>query len=150
MAFAVESGNLFLYIIPMMIIIPLSVRISYYRRAIVRLAAYIIVYHEKQIEELNWESRNFTLSQTNIFDKSIFTGLFEHDCLILSFSFLQALFTTSSEFCKKLALTILALVVVTIQFFISFSVESTSKERNKWIDIWTIHKLQNSKNKVSS
>lgn len=152
LAFAVEAGNLFLYIAPMMIIIPLSIRIAYYKSAIVRLSAYIIVYLEGQINELAWESRNCSLSQMNVFNKSIFTNLFEHECLILSLicflCYLQALLTSSSDCCIKIMLTICALVLIIVEFIISFNVKTTNKERIKWIDIWTLYKLQNSSAKT--
>lgn len=57
LAFAVEGNNSILYLLPFGIIIPTSMRITYYRTAMARLSAYIVVYIEKNMKGLNWETR---------------------------------------------------------------------------------------------
>lgn len=58
LAFALESNNTLLYLLPFCVIISISMRIAYYMEAIVKLSAYIIIYIEDKIEGLNWETRN--------------------------------------------------------------------------------------------
>ncbi len=58
LAFAVQGDNSILYLLPFGIIIPTSMRITYYRTAMAKLSAYIIVYIENKIKGLNWETRN--------------------------------------------------------------------------------------------
>ena len=54
LAFAVQGDNSILYLLPFGIIIPTSMRITYYRTAMAKLSAYIIVYIENKIKGLNW------------------------------------------------------------------------------------------------
>lgn len=62
LAFALESENSLLYILPFGIIIPISMRVTYYRTVMTKLSSYISVYLESDIEELNWETRNTRLN----------------------------------------------------------------------------------------
>jgi hypothetical protein len=60
LAFAMSSSNkmILLYLIPFFIIIPLSMRIAYYRTSIAKISAYMIVFLEESDDELKWETRN--------------------------------------------------------------------------------------------
>ena len=61
LAFAVEGDSTILYLLPFGIIIPISMRVTYYRTAMLKLSAYIIVFLESEIEELNWDDIKYHL-----------------------------------------------------------------------------------------
>lgn len=67
LTFALSSDNAMLYLLPYCIIIPMYLRISYYRSAIVKISAYMIVFLEKYNDGINWETRNSYLM--NCIDK---------------------------------------------------------------------------------
>lgn len=86
LAFAVQGNNSILYLLPFGIIIPTSMRITYYRTAMSKLSAYIIVYIENKIKGINWETCNNELINSvhnNIYDN--FTISQYYECMILSF-----------------------------------------------------------------
>lgn len=55
-----EKSSPFLYLLPFCIIIPLSNRIAYYRRAMAKLSAYLIVFCEDSDDSIKWETRNLS------------------------------------------------------------------------------------------
>lgn len=57
LAFALENNNAMLYLLPFGIIIPISMRVTYYRTGMIKMSSYIIVYLETEINDLNWETR---------------------------------------------------------------------------------------------
>lgn len=57
LTFALTKDNALLFLLPFCIIIPMYIRISYYRSAMVKLSAYMIVFLETKIEEFNWETK---------------------------------------------------------------------------------------------
>ena len=60
---AKNKVNPHLFLMPFCILIPMSVRISYYRFAMAKLSAYIIVFLEEQIPEIKWETRNYKVGE---------------------------------------------------------------------------------------
>ena len=52
-----------LYLFPFCVIIPMLLRIAYYRKTMAKLSAYMIVFLEPAIKDLNWESRNYAFSK---------------------------------------------------------------------------------------
>lgn len=56
-----QNNNAFLFLLPFCIIIPMSTRIAYYRNALAKLSAYLIVFCEVDDNMVKWESRNFNL-----------------------------------------------------------------------------------------
>ena len=61
LTFALTSDNAMLYLLPYCIIIPMYLRISYYRSAMVKILAYMIIFLEKYDDGINWETRNSCL-----------------------------------------------------------------------------------------
>lgn len=85
-AVGVEDTNAFLFLLPFCVIIPMSNRIAYYRKAMAKLSAYLIVFCESEPESINWETRNLEFSQlTNSNKKGKRFVLNYYECLILSF-----------------------------------------------------------------
>lgn len=62
---AAQSKNLLLYLFPFFIIIPTMNRITYYRKAIARISAYMIVFLEPKLNGISWETRNLQLNRRN-------------------------------------------------------------------------------------
>ena len=67
LTFALTQNEPLLYLLPFCIIIPITMRVTYYRTMMVKLSAYIIVYLENEINGLEWEKRNpqFVNSEDN-------------------------------------------------------------------------------------
>lgn len=61
LTFALTKKNELLYLLPFCIIIPMYMRIAYYRSAMVKLSAYMIVFLENKLEGINWETKNSCL-----------------------------------------------------------------------------------------
>ena len=82
----------------------MSVRISYYRFAMAKLSAYIIVFLEEQIPEIKWETRNYKVGEKIISDsmnrdiKLISTHYYECFVLCLLCYFLY-IYTYCAEKC---------------------------------------------------
>ena len=57
-SFAATQNNPTLYLLSFCIIIPMSLRIAYYRNAMTKIPAYIIVFLEPKLEGILWETRN--------------------------------------------------------------------------------------------
>ena len=77
----------FLFLLPFCIIIPMSMRIAYYRTNMAKISAYLIVFIESEVPEINWETRNNSAIQ-NIIKKDgstpkKYTFLRSFECLLL-------------------------------------------------------------------
>lgn len=141
LAFAVTADDPFLFVVPMAVIVPLSMRISYYRGAIAKLSAYIVVYLEEYIDGLNWESLNDKLIRTTKAKKSSHIKLVRHECLVLSIvcyiCYLQCLYHHLSDLWYQNVLQILwPISFIVAEASISFDVKVINDERANWIDIW--------------
>ena len=58
LAFAFSSDNPFLFLIPFVLIIPLSSKSLYYRKNVAKISAYMIVMLESEIKGYKWETLN--------------------------------------------------------------------------------------------
>lgn len=148
LAFAANTDDPFLFIIPLAVIIPLSMRISYYRSAISKLSAYIIVYLENHINGLNWESRNSKIVEFAKGNNHI--RLVRHECLILSIicygCYLYCLcHHWSDSYYKNIFAVLWPICLVILETLISFDVKVITKERKSWINIWIDFKVGNGK-----
>lgn len=79
-----ENTNAFLFLLPFCVIIPMSNRIAYYRKAMAKLSSYLIVFCESQSGSINWETRNlefFKLTNDKAKGKSFVLNYYE--CMIL-------------------------------------------------------------------
>lgn len=61
LGFAFELNNEYLYLLPIVIIIPVAIKVADYRRTIAYIAAYMIAFLEKNYNE--WETNNFEFSK---------------------------------------------------------------------------------------
>ena len=87
LAFAFSQNNAYLFLLPFSGIIPVSLRVIYYRSAMVKISAYIAVFIEPKNKNYNWETRNHKLniSINNYITKALRSKI-NYDCLILSIS----------------------------------------------------------------
>ena len=51
-----------LSLLPMVVVVPVSLRVGYYRDAIAKLSAYQVVFLEPELDGINWETRNNMVS----------------------------------------------------------------------------------------
>ena len=153
LAFALESDNSLLYLLPFGIIIPVSMRIAYYRTAMVKLSAYISVFIEKRIKELNWETRNmhFVNKGENKL-QNCFTISHFYEGLILSMIccvlfFLSYLNNNPASLCIILW-TIFVLFLVAWEILITLRIKGIDKEKNDWIKSGKIQKIRINKKQL--
>ena len=59
--FTSKSPLPFLYLFPFGILLPMSARIEYYRRSMMKLSGYMIVFLEPYLDGINWETRHFAV-----------------------------------------------------------------------------------------
>ncbi len=148
LAFALESDNSLLYLLPFAIIIPISMRIAYFRIALLRLSGYIIVYIENRINGLNWETRNSEFVNTNynsIYNNLTISHYYEGAilgivCYILFFfDYIQCNIINF----KTVVFLVIPLFLVLWEFIITKRIMSFNKERNEWINKWKDFKNNN-------
>lgn len=143
LTFALSQNNAILYLIPFCIIIPMSMRIAYYRSAMSKLSAYIIVFLEENLEGMNWETRNATLTKKILGKKLEFkipTTLRYYECLILSVVCYICYF---NEYVKNKDINMqtvcslcLPLLLVIWEIIVTKRINSMDKEKQAWINIW--------------
>ena len=61
LGFAFELQNLYLFLLPIIIIVPVAIKVADYRRTIAYIAAYMIVFLENDYNK--WETDNFEFSK---------------------------------------------------------------------------------------
>ena len=59
----------FLFFVPFCIIIPMSIRMRYYRGGMTKLSSYIVVFLEKNSDVFYWETRNKELVKIKILEQ---------------------------------------------------------------------------------
>ncbi len=141
LAFALDSKNTILYLLPFGIIIPISMRITYYREAMVKLSAYIVIYIEDKIEGLNWETRNAQLvnvDNNNVYDNLTISHYYEG--IILSFvCYLLYVFDYIKDKTINLQVVIYSLVPIVFLIWeavITKRIACFNKQRNRWLEKW--------------
>ncbi|MCI8771342.1 MAG: hypothetical protein HFH73_09370 [Lachnospiraceae bacterium] len=151
LAFALKCNKTFLFLLPFSIILPISMRISYYRISVIKLSAYIIVYIEGIVEELNWETKNVLLTNDNqggLYDSITISRNYEG--MILSVVCYILYFW---DFIKDKVInidTVIFLVTPLLLVFwegvITKRIVTSNDEKIDWIDIWKEFKDNNKQN----
>lgn len=141
LAFAVQGDNSILYLLPFGIIIPTSMRITYYRTAMAKLSAYIIVYIENKIKGLNWETRNNKLINSvhnNIYDNLTISQYYEGMILSLICYLLYFFdyFKGKEVNLQTIMHVFVPFLFVLWEIVITKRIASFDKERNTWISKW--------------
>lgn len=145
LALALAQKSSILYLIPFCILIPMSMRIAYYRTAMAKLSAYMIVFLEKNIDGIKWETRNARLisveSKKGIRGLRNFTMLRYYECLILTLVCYALYFW---DYIKDKAIspfvvinTLWPMLFVVLEVLITKHINSIDKEKAYWVQRWT-------------
>lgn len=144
LTFALSQNMTMLYLIPFCIIIPMSMRIAYYRSAMSKLSAYMIVFLEKDLDGVKWETRNAALIEKHLNkekkDINSYTVLRYYECLILAvvcYVFYVIDYLKDKEICVIVVVNILwPLLLVLWEVLVTKSINSVNEEKQKWINRW--------------
>ena len=143
LTFALSDNKTILYLIPFCILIPMSMRIAYYRSVISKLSAYIIVFLEKNLNGIKWETRNAALIDEHFNNKKKANHLIifgDYECCILAivcyfFYFID--FIKDKEFCLIVfTKALLPLLLVIWQILLTIYINSVNKNKRWWIKQW--------------
>lgn len=140
-AFALGNDNMLLYLLPFGIIIPVSMRIAYYRSAIAKISAYIMIYIEEETEGLNWETRNYNLltnSRNKFFDKITSSHYFEGLILGLicyGLSIINLIERNETNL-KVFIYLISATTLIIWEIVITKRIMSIKSEKKVWVKKW--------------
>ena len=147
--FAQDTILPFLFLLPFCIIIPMSMRIAYYRTNMAKISAYLIVFIESEISEINWETRNNKAIQKIVKKeysiKKQYALLRYFECLLLCiicYVLFVVFYIIQNKF-SWITITNLMwpLIIVAFECFVTKQMCSVHKEREKWIKIWKAQKV---------
>lgn len=146
LAFALEKENASLFLLPFGIIIPISMRVAYYRISMLKLSSYIIVYLETEISDLNWETRCSKMtdnSKDDFYNKITISHYFEG--LILSvICYMLYIYYHGEVKSLGSAIELFAPVLLILwEAIISFRIAGFYKEMSEWKRKWEDFKTQN-------
>ena len=141
LTFSLTQDEPLLYLLPFCIIIPITMRLTYYRTMMVKLSAYIIVYLEKDIKGLEWETRNtkFVNSEdSQLYNNLTISHYYEGFLLgIVSYGLYIYNFTKNKSLDSNvIILALLPIIFVIWEWIITNRIANFHKEKNKWIREW--------------
>jgi len=141
LAFALESDNSLLFLLPFGIIIPISMRVTYYREAMVKLSAYIIIFIEDKIEGLNWETRNtqlININHNNLYDNFTISHYFEGIILsIVCYVLFFVDFLKENIMCfQTIVYLVIPFLLVIWEIVITKRIITFNNQKNEWIKKW--------------
>lgn len=149
LTFALTKKNSLLYLLPFCIIIPMYKRISYYRSALVKISAYMIVFLEKSDGNIKWETRNVHLMKNikrkdgkMILKAEYYEGLVVSViCYILyAYNYVKGKeLNIALIFC-----TVIPVFLVIWMWFIIKHINDIDGEKQEWIKEWEKVKLNKS------
>lgn len=144
LAFAFSQNNAYLFLLPFCVIIPVSLRVIYYRSAMVKISAYIAAFIEPKNKNYNWETRNHKLniSINNNITKALRSNI-NYDCLILSIScyilFVVRFLNMTSKINFDFWIAVISpILLVIIELILSIKGNILYKTKQYWIDKWKI------------
>lgn len=144
LAFALDSenDNAFLFLLPFCIIIPMSGRIAYYRKAMAKLFAYLIVFHEADEKcEYKWETAN--MHYYNIFGSQKGFSLRYYECFIISIvCIILFLWHYSSSTSPNTFHFVWPFSLLLWEFYTTLQINRVDKDRLDFIDEWKLLKAQ--------
>ncbi len=159
LTFALSNGihTPFLCLVPFGILIPMSMRITYYRSAIVKLAAYMVVFLECDLDGLNWETRNNRvlkkLKKKEKIDLRSFAGASYYECLILAivcyFCYIYVIVQNrKADFSFEGIWGMLwPLIFVAAEVYSTYRLNSANSAKEEWIEKW--QEIKNEEGKVN-
>lgn len=158
LTFALSEKIPVLCLIPFCIIIPMSMRLAYYRSAMMKVAAYIFVFIEKEMDGLEWESANVLYASSPDKSKNTFfrkiTSIRYYECFILGlicYFFYVLNYLNGKEPCFEVVVNVVwPLLLVAWELLITIRINSTDKEKAEWIQSWTQVKEHSSETVATS
>lgn len=141
LTFALTKKNPLLYLLPFCIIIPMYMRISYYRSAMVKISAYMIVFLEEEIEDINWETRNaYLMDNIKRTDGSIVLRARYYENFVLSvicyilfiYNYIKG---KEMDFILIIYISIPFLLVIWIWYTVRH-LNDIEREKKEWIKEW--------------
>lgn len=135
-----EKSSPFLYLLPFCVILPMSNRIAYYRRAMAKLSAYLIVFCEDSDDSIKWETRNLSFfEQLNSSDRKFVLNYYE--CFILSiicyFLFLYNYVSSDANWKVIMVINcIWPIILIVLEYRITSQINRLNKDRIKLIKVW--------------
>lgn len=150
LGFAFQFENYYLCLLPIVIIIPVCMKIADYRRTIAYLATYMIAFLEK--DEYKWETDNFMFS--NKFPRKgleRFIHILEnYDAFILNVictlifvvSVIYNSFNCQSNICLGLALSVISGLTCVVVFLITRTYSDYQQLKASKLNNWNKYKTQ--------
>ncbi len=144
LTFAVSSDNPFLFLVPFCILIPMSSRIAYYRLALSKLSAYLIVFLEPKLDGCDWETRNYVLVNQKLFNKrnglkeSVFINYYDFFllCIICYVLFLFYYLQDFKMDIMRIFNILWPLSAIFYEFMLTKRMNSGNKKKEEWIRDW--------------
>lgn len=138
---AITTQKRMLFLLTFCIIIPMSLRIAYYKTTIVKISAYMIVFLESKLSEFSWETKNRKFMNVNKKTKIyMIERLQGYECFVLSvvsyilycFNYLQ-----NKEVSLKTVFDIgFPFLLVLFEMYVTWVMNSIEKNRDKDITNW--------------
>lgn len=150
LGFAFQLQNYYLCLLPIVIIIPVCIKIADYRRTIAYLATYMIAFLEKDIYK--WETDNFKFS--NKFPRKgleRFIHILEnYDAFILNVictlifvvSVIHNSFNSQSNICLDIALSVISGVTCVVVFLVTRTYSDYQKLKVSKLNYWNKYQTQ--------
>ena len=169
-----QPYSAFLFLIPFCVLIPMSMSIAYYRSAMAKIAAYMIVFLEIDIPGLQWETLNkevisIAYDKNNKDTNESLSGSIHfaerkevqcliskryYECFILGIVcyILYFFHYYKSDVCCVFKIFNLAwpLLLIVLEFFITVVCDSVDGSKKFWCEQWTKLKIQRKENSNSS
>lgn len=159
--------NPFVSLIPLLIIIPTSSRIAYYRESSAKMAAYQIVFIETELDGIRWEGRNARVNdyvgrakcgcRFKIFSDfrnacgGVSKALHYYDFPILcGICLLMFLLFGGANDGPGVAVSTASAIVTFAEFILSHVNRSMRDARNMWVLYWSRIKIEEEEGSASS
>ena len=131
-----------IYLLPILAMPSLSIRVAYYRDAVAKLSAYLIVFIEPMLPGMGWEGRNALLSEEmrkeDKYSRSLLLSdlrYFDYPVICLVCLVLY-LFSVETYTHIAIGLAVLGFVLTVVEFIISLSMNRITSKRSKWEVRW--------------
>lgn len=146
-ALVFNQKNPYMLLMPLFVILPLSSRVAYYRNSISKMAAYLIVFFEEEIEDLNWETRHFNIvnngQNTKISKLVNSITMHYYDCFAIStvccLLYIYRFFLQETESVPTFIVVIsvlIPIIAISYEFYITIRINKADVTKLKWIEIW--------------
>lgn len=154
-----QPYSAFLFLIPFCILIPMSMRIAYYRSAMAKLSAYMIVFLEEEIPGIQWETLNQEVVSAVINSKDenttsrkkkrpfvertkahrLLLGRY-YECLVLGilcYLLFAVHYYQDNELCLLTLINLgWPLLLIVLEAFITVAMDSVNRSKAFWVKQW--------------